>query len=50
VYALVGTKQSEMDKQKIAGILVSTSFNSEGDAEIIIGAFFSPFFHLCYVY
>jgi len=50
VYALVGTKQSEMDKQKIAGILVSTSFNSEGDAEIIIGAFFPPFFHLCYVY
>lgn len=48
VYALVGTKQSEMNKQKIAGILVSTSFNSEGDAEIIVGAFF--FFFLIRVY
>lgn len=48
VYALVGAKQSEMNKQKIAGILVSTSFNSEGDAEIIIGAFRFTF-HSCYV-
>ena len=29
-----------MDKRKIAGILVSTSFSSEGHADIIIGTSF----------
>jgi len=49
VYALVGTKQSEMDKRKIAGILVSTSFNSKGDAEIVIGACVCSTFSFVYV-
>lgn len=43
VYAFIGikgTKESEMDKRKIAGILVSTSFSSEGHADIIIGTSF----------
>ena len=43
VYAFIGikgTKESEMDKRKIAGILVSTSFSSEGHTDIIIGTSF----------